>query len=63
MLRESPQEMTMPRCLTQTVQVVGVDNDSTGDEGGFYVSATHSNTQQCEWIALLTVHDSLVETM
>ena len=42
------------------MQVVGVDNDSTGDEGGFFVSAIHNNTQQCEWIALLTVCDSLV---
>ena len=37
-----------------------VDNDNTGDEADFYVSAIHSNTQQCEWIALLTVCDSLV---
>ena len=37
------------------MQVVGVDNDSTGDEGGFFVSAIHNNTQQCEWIALLTI--------
>ena len=42
------------------MQVVGVDNDSTGVEGGFFVSAIHNNTQQCEWIALLTVCDSLV---
>ena len=48
------------KCLTRRVQVVGVDNDSTGDEGGFFVSAIHNNTQQCEWIALLTVCDSLV---
>ena len=48
------------KCLTRRVQVVGVDNDSTDNEGGFYVSAIHSNTQQCEWIALLTVCDSLV---
>ena len=46
--------------MTRRVQVVGVDNDSTGDEGGFFVSAIHNNTQQCEWIALLTVCDSLV---
>ena len=48
------------KCLTRRVQVVGVDNDSTGDEGGFFVSAIHNNTQQCEWVALLTVCDSLV---
>jgi len=42
------------------VHVVDVDNNSTGDEGGFFESAMHSNTQQCEWIALLTVCDSLV---
>ena len=48
------------KCLTRRVQVVGVDNDSTGDEGGFFVSAIHINTQQCELIALLTVCDSLV---
>ncbi|KAK2182891.1 hypothetical protein NP493_331g04021 [Ridgeia piscesae] len=41
-------------------RVQGEDNDSTGDEGGFFVSAIHNNTQQCEWIALLTVYDSLV---
>ena len=39
---------------------MGVDNDSTGDEGGLFVSAIHSNTQQCEWIALLTACDSIV---
>ena len=39
---------------------MSVDNDSTGDEGGFFVSAIRNNTQQCEWIALLTVCDSLV---
>ena len=48
------------KCLTRRVQVVGADNDSTGDEGGFFVSAIHNNTQQCEWIALLTVCGSLV---
>ena len=48
------------KCLTRRVQVVGVDNDNTDNVGGFYVSAIHSNTQQCEWIALLTVCDSLV---
>ncbi|KAK2176170.1 hypothetical protein NP493_677g00010 [Ridgeia piscesae] len=48
------------KCLTRRVQVVGVDNDSTGDKGGFFVSAIHNNPQQCEWIALLTVCDSLV---
>ena len=47
-------------CLTRRVQVVGVDNDSTSDEEGFFVSAIHNNTQQCERIALLTVCDSLV---
>ena len=43
------------KCLTRRVQFVYVDNDNTGDEAGFYMSAIHSNTQQCEWIALLTV--------
>ena len=31
------------------MQVVGVDKDSTGVEGGFFVSAVHNNTQQCKW--------------
>ena len=49
------------KCLKRRVQVVGVDNDSTGDEGGFFVSAIHTHKQkQCAWIALLTVCDSLV---
>ncbi|KAK2174419.1 hypothetical protein NP493_806g01022 [Ridgeia piscesae] len=55
-----PAKPAKSKCWTRRVQVVGVDNDSTGDEGGFFVSAIHNNTQQCEWIALLTVCNSLV---